>query len=110
VRVLRQGADLRPGVGGARVSAGNDRAAGAGRAARLTVVGASAGSGKTYRLTQEVLHALTHDGVPLEGLVAVTYTKRAQVELASRIRQVLLASATPERAALLPLANVGTVH
>lgn len=76
----------------------------------LTIVGASAGSGKTHRLTQEVLGALTRDGVPLEGLVAVTYTKRAQVELASRIRRTLLASDAPERAARLPLANVGTVH
>jgi ATP-dependent helicase/nuclease subunit A len=80
------------------------------RAGGLTIVGASAGSGKTHRLTQEVLGALTRGACPIEGLVAVTYTRRAQVELASRIRRTLLASDDPGRAARLPLANVGTVH
>ncbi len=79
----------------------------------LTVVGASAGSGKTHRLTTEIERAVSAEGeraVRPEGLVAVTYTKRAQVELESRIRQALLKSKTPERAASLPLAYVGTVH
>lgn len=80
------------------------------RATGLTVIGASAGSGKTHRLTQEVLDALVHGDVDLPGLIAVTYTKRAQVELASRIRRTLLEKKAPERAARLPLANVGTVH
>ena len=74
----------------------------------LTVVGASAGSGKTHRLTTEIERAVSAEGeraVRPEGLVAVTYTKRAQVELESRIRQALLKSKTPERAASLPLAT-----
>ena len=61
----------------------------------LRVVGASAGTGKTYRLTQEIEHAVTTDGdgaVRADQLVAVTYTRRAQVELESRIRQKLLSS------------------
>ena len=79
----------------------------------LTVIGASAGSGKTTRLTKEVERAIVSDGelsIRLEGLVAVTYTRRAHVELESRIRRALLASTAPERAARLPLAHVGTVH
>jgi ATP-dependent exoDNAse (exonuclease V) beta subunit len=79
----------------------------------LTVVGASAGSGKTHRLTEEVLGAVTGtsgERVPLEGLVAVTYTRRAHAELESRIRRALLGSGEPERAARMPLAAIGTVH
>lgn len=83
----------------------------------LTIVGASAGSGKTYRLTEEVQRALLGDAGPRgelpidpEGLVAVTYTKRAQVELESRIRRALLGSADPKRAARMPVAYLGTVH
>jgi ATP-dependent exoDNAse (exonuclease V) beta subunit len=45
----------------------------------ITIVNASAGSGKTYRLTEEVTAALdpsAEDRVPLEGVVAVTYTRQ----------------------------------
>ncbi len=79
----------------------------------LTLVGASAGTGKTYRLTKEVEGALTGDaGPPIrpEGLVAVTYTRKAQVELESRIRRSLLGSKVAGQASQLPQAYLGTVH
>ena len=89
-------------------------------AERLTLVGASAGSGKTYRLTQEVAAAVaavaTGDvaggatGIDLEGLVAVTYTRRAAAELAARIRRTLVETGAHARAQRLPLAYLGTVH
>jgi len=80
----------------------------------ITVVSASAGSGKTYRLTQEVTRAL--EGTPespaiaLEGLVAVTFTRKAHAELAARIRHKLGAMGRYEDAMRLPLAYLGTVH
>jgi ATP-dependent exoDNAse (exonuclease V) beta subunit len=77
------------------------------------IVGASAGSGKTYRLTTEVTRALTPGSelaVHLEGLVAVTYTRKAEAELASRIRQALVARGAFDEAARLPVAYLGTVH
>lgn len=83
------------------------------RAAGLNVIGASAGTGKTYRLTQEVERALIGEDTPpirTDGLVAVTYTRRAQVELESRIRRKLLTSKAADRAARLPQAYLGTVH
>ncbi len=82
-------------------------------AAGLRLVGASAGSGKTYRLTEEVTRALAPGnaaGIDLEGLVGVTYTTKAQAELEARIRRVLTGSGAFERAQQLPLAYLGTVH
>jgi superfamily I DNA/RNA helicase len=75
----------------------------------LTFVGASAGSGKTTRLTREVIDALDA-GVPLDGLVAVTYTTKAAAELSERIRRSLVEQGKPEEATRLPLALLGTVH
>ncbi len=82
-------------------------------ASGVRLIGASAGSGKTYRLTQEVTHAVSpaaQGAIELEGLVAVTYTRKAQAELEARIRRALLESGAFERAKQLPLAYLGTVH
>lgn len=83
-----------------------------GAAEGLCVVGASAGSGKTYHLTRVVLDALGGAGAALdvESLVAVTYTTRAATELRSRIRQELVRRGETENALRLPLARLGTVH
>lgn len=81
------------------------------KARGITIVGASAGSGKTYRLTQDVIRAATGPSrIPLEGLVAVTYTRKAHAELAERIRQTLVAEGAFDEALRLPLAYLGTVH
>lgn len=82
-------------------------------ASGLTLVNASAGSGKTHRLTQEVVAAVdpnAHDGVELEGLCAVTYTRKAAGELGVRIRRALLEAGQIAHAQRLPLAYIGTVH
>jgi ATP-dependent exoDNAse (exonuclease V) beta subunit len=79
----------------------------------LRIVSASAGSGKTFRLTQEVTAAVSPSAsrpIPIEGLVAVTYTTKAHAELEARIRHVLVKNGAFERAQELPLAQVGTVH
>jgi ATP-dependent exoDNAse (exonuclease V) beta subunit len=79
----------------------------------ITIIGASAGSGKTYRLTQEITRAVDPEAntrVPVDGLVAVTYTTKAHAELAGRIRHKLVAAGAFTEAVRLPLAYVGTVH
>ncbi len=79
----------------------------------LRIVSASAGSGKTFRLTQEVTAAVAPSAavpIPIEGLVAVTYTTKAHAELEARIRHVLVENQAFERAQELPLAHVGTIH
>jgi ATP-dependent exoDNAse (exonuclease V) beta subunit len=79
----------------------------------ITIVGASAGSGKTYRLTEEVTRAVSAgatERVDLAGLVAVTFTKKAHTELEARIRQKLVAEQAYDEALRMPLAYLGTVH
>lgn len=78
----------------------------------LTLVSASAGSGKTYRLSREVSSNLAAEtqGIAPQALVAVTYTTKAQAELESRLRQDLIGRGLYTRAESLPLAYLGTVH
>jgi ATP-dependent exoDNAse (exonuclease V) beta subunit len=84
-----------------------------GPAHALTLVGASAGSGKTHRLTEVVVDAVAPgqtDAIDPGALAAVTYTRRAASELAARIRRELVKAGAHERALRLPLAYLGTVH
>ena len=79
----------------------------------ITVVSASAGSGKTYRLTKVVSAAIDPSGaehIGLESLVAVTYTRKAHAELTARIRRTLVSAGAFDEALRLPLAYLGTVH
>jgi ATP-dependent exoDNAse (exonuclease V) beta subunit len=49
---------------------------------------ASAGTGKTTALVQEILH-LVRSGVPLRRIAAVTYTRKAATEFRTRIHSAL---------------------
>ncbi len=77
---------------------------------RIDVVSASAGTGKTWRLTQELAAALLDGSAQPEGIVAVTYTVKAAGELESRIRARLLESGKPELAARVRDGYIGTIH
>lgn len=82
-------------------------------ASGLRLVSASAGSGKTYRLTEEVIRAVNPSApamIEMDGLIGVTYTRKAQAELEARIRRELVKNGAFERAQQLPLAYLGTVH
>ncbi len=57
-------------------------------AAGVTVIEASAGTGKTFTLTSLVLRFVA-DGVPLSALLAVTFTRMASGELRDRVRSRL---------------------
>jgi ATP-dependent helicase/nuclease subunit A len=79
----------------------------------LTLISASAGSGKTHRLSEVVVAAVdpAHAGaIDLDGLFAVTYTRKGAAELTARIRQTLVAAGAHEQAQELSLAYIGTVH
>lgn len=89
----------------------------ASQAARgLTVIGASAGTGKTHRLTDVVWDACrphaTENPSPIspERIVAVTFTEKAAGELADRIRTKLFAKGAADEALRLSQAYLGTVH
>lgn len=53
--------------------------------ARLAVIEASAGTGKTFTLEHLVVELIL-GGTPVEGLLAVTFTEKAAAELSARLR------------------------
>ena len=57
--------------------------------AQLTIVRASAGSGKTFRLTLEYLSHLYNNTDDFSHILAVTFTNKATEEMKSRIIRVL---------------------
>jgi exodeoxyribonuclease V beta subunit len=58
-------------------------------AGRQVVVQASAGTGKTYTLEQEVLRLLVSGRARLEQILVVTYTEKATGELKGRLRAAI---------------------
>lgn len=77
---------------------------------RIDVVSASAGTGKTYRLTQDLTAALLDGSARPEGVVAITYTVKAAGELESRIRARLLEEGRADLAARVRDGYIGTIH
>ena len=78
----------------------------------IQVVSASAGSGKTYRLVQELEQAITavHSPVRPEAVIATTFTVKAAAELRERVRGRLLEQGLVAEAQQLAVARIGTVH
>ena len=56
----------------------------------VTVLEASAGTGKTYTLAALVLRLIGEEGIPIGKIVVTTYTSAATAELRDRIRSRLL--------------------
>lgn len=89
----------------------------------VTMVSASAGTGKTFRLTQVIAEKI-EDGLPASAVMATTFTKKAAGELKERIGARLLeqseAAAVNEQSRLseslqlaaqqLPASLIGTVN
>ncbi|MCB0599413.1 MAG: UvrD-helicase domain-containing protein, partial [Phaeodactylibacter sp.] len=75
----------------------------------IRIISAGAGSGKTYRLTSEMV-ALLKGGVRASGIIATTFTKKAAAELQERVRVRLLEEGLAEQADQLANALIGTVH
>lgn len=75
----------------------------------IKLISASAGSGKTYRL-MELVHDEVGNGLKANGLLAVTYTKKAAEELKQRIREKLVESGKIDSARSMASARIGTVH
>ena len=76
----------------------------------LKLISAGAGSGKTYRLTQEMTALLTSGAARPSGIIATTFTKRAAAELKERVRVKLLREGMTAEANELKNALIGTVH
>lgn len=75
----------------------------------LKIISAGAGSGKTYRLTHEMV-GLLKSGVRPSGIIATTFTKKAAAELQERVRVSLLEEGMTAAADELTNALIGTVH
>ena len=75
----------------------------------IRIISAGAGSGKTYRLTSELVSLLKH-GVRPSGTIATTFTNKAAAELQERVRVRLLEEGLPRKAEEITNALIGTVH
>ena len=73
-------------------------------------ISAGAGSGKTYRLTQELERSLLGGTVKPAGVIGTTFTVKAASELRDRVRVRLLESGQPLLAEQMAQALIGTVH
>lgn len=74
---------------------------------RVEVVTASAGTGKTTRLTRTYTEAVA-DGTAPEAIVATTFTRKAAAELTERVRAALVAT-RPEAAHQVLASPIGTI-
>jgi len=79
------------------------------------LISASAGSGKTYALTKNLSTALGADpgeagAVRPDGVIAVTFTRKAAAELGERVRRKLIEDGHYDAARAIELGLVGTVH
>ena len=76
----------------------------------IIILSASAGSGKTYRLAQEIRSAIMEGRARPEAILATTFTKKAAAELQERVRTFLLDADRVDEARRLMAARIGTVH
>ena len=83
--------DARPGPRPS-VSGRPDRAAASGAAPGMTLIEASAGTGKTRELTGIVARLVVMEGRRLDEILVVTFTRAATAELRERIRGTLRAA------------------
>ena len=78
--------------------------------AHIRFISAGAGSGKTYRLTQELQRALSEGTARPAGVIATTFTVKAASELHDRVRERLIKSGRATLAEQMAQALIGTVH
>ena len=77
---------------------------------KLTFIAASAGTGKTYRLVQEVKEAVTEGRAHPGGIVATTFTRAAANEMQERLAQAFHEDGLHDEALALENGLVSTVH
>jgi ATP-dependent helicase/nuclease subunit A len=80
------------------------------RRAEPLFVHAGAGSGKTSVLVERFVRAVVEDGVPVDRILAITFTERAAAELRVRVRERLLAAEEREAARACERGWVSTIH
>lgn len=76
----------------------------------IHIVTASAGSGKTYRLTELLGEKISSKQVRPEAVMATTFTRKAAAELQERVRQRLISQGLVSEAQRLSAARMGTIN
>lgn len=76
---------------------------------KSTIITASAGTGKTYQITEELASRIA-EGLDPAAVIATTFTKKAAAELAERIRSKLMDRGLTAAAQSVNAALVGTVN
>ena len=78
--------------------------------AHIRFISAGAGSGKTYRITEDLEKMLASGNVRPSGVIATTFTRMAATELRERVRQKLISAGKAQQAAQMGQALIGTVN
>ncbi|HEV7641501.1 MAG TPA: UvrD-helicase domain-containing protein, partial [Gaiellaceae bacterium] len=73
-------------------------------------VSAGAGTGKTSVLVERFVRAVCEQGLDVESVLVITYTRKAAGELRARIRAALHARGRPDLARKLDGAWISTIH
>jgi ATP-dependent exoDNAse (exonuclease V) beta subunit len=73
-------------------------------------VSAGAGTGKTTVLVERFVGAVCEQGIDVESILVITYTRKAAGELRARIRKALRERGRPDLARRLDGAWVSTIH
>src|SRR5438309_12097229 len=73
-------------------------------------VSAGAGTGKTSVLVERFVRAVCEEGVDVESVLVITYTRKAAAELRARIRAALAERGRADLARRLDGAWISTIH
>jgi ATP-dependent helicase/nuclease subunit A len=74
------------------------------------LVRAGAGTGKTTVLVERFVRAVIDDGVPVDAILAITFTEKAAAEMRSRVRRRLLEEGRRAQAREAEGAAISTIH
>nr|MBA3436759.1 UvrD-helicase domain-containing protein [Thermoleophilaceae bacterium] len=74
------------------------------------LVSAGAGTGKTSVLVERFVRAVLDDGVPVDAILAITFTEKAAAQLTSRVRARLMALGARAEARRAEAAWISTIH
>ena len=76
----------------------------------IQYISASAGSGKTYRLTEDLANGIQSGEITPEKVILTTFTVKAAEEFKERAKEKLYERGLHEEASRLDQALIGTVH
>jgi ATP-dependent exoDNAse (exonuclease V) beta subunit len=74
------------------------------------LVRAGAGTGKTTVLVERFVRAVAEDDVPVDAMLAITFTDKAAAEMRTRVRRRLLELGRTEDARAAESASISTIH